>query len=137
MKHNGLSVVLCLVLWCLMSSQAFAAVQVMPKSQEHWTCFDYSVDFSAKNPDWGIVTMSDHPAFRGVSHMDNYKLDKKNPKIMYVHDGLYKNDYQIANWCVSDKYYHFWINDKPARNYLVMRDNKNVILKQYNIITKP
>jgi hypothetical protein len=102
--------------------------KVIEKKQASWTCFDYSMAFAEENPEWGIVTISQNMYFFGASHMVNYKLDKNNSRIMYVHDGLYKADYEFGGW-QDDGFYHFWTeNEKPVRSYRFLRDNRGEVL---------
>jgi len=95
--------------------------------QEKWTCYDWSVNFARENPEWGIVTVSDNMWFNsnaGFSHMVNYQIIDN--ETLLIHDGLYKNDYILAGWQLQG-YYHFWVNETPVRNYIVMQDNRNII----------
>jgi hypothetical protein len=108
-------------------TQTVGAVSIIPVPQEKWTCYDWSVDFARENPEWGIVTISDNQWFNsniGVSHMVNYQ--KVNNETLLIHDGLYGTDYIVAGWQLQG-YYHFWINETPVRNYVVMQDNRNII----------
>lgn len=94
-------------------------------NQDYWTCYDYSIDFARNNPEWGIVTMSDNPFFFGISHMVNYKIDGD---LMYVHDGLYGDNYIYSGFEYSPEYFHFWDkNQTPLRTYIFLTDNRNVI----------
>jgi hypothetical protein len=110
-----------------------SAVQKIPMSRDHWTCTDYSLDYQISHPDFGILTLSHNPLFRGVSHMVNYKIIN-NGKTLLIHDGLKNSDYRFDGWYKSDDYYHFWINgEKPVRTYSFLRDNSDIVLKQYDI----
>jgi hypothetical protein len=105
------------------------AVQIIPKTEDKWTCYDYSVDFAKNNPDFGIVTISDNQLFRsstGYSHMVNYKVVSEN--ILQIHDGLYKTDYLLAGW-KTQGYYHFWLEGTPVRNYYVLQDNSKEFIR--------
>ena len=55
--------------------------------------------------------------------MVNYKLDNET---LIIHDGLYDADYSIVGW-ETRGYYHFWVNETPIRNYIVMRDNRDIL----------
>ena len=103
------------------------AVRIIPRSQEYWTCVDYSLDFAKNNPDWGIVTYSDSPTFcvgeSGYdSHMVNYQFVDNNT--LKIHDGLYKYNYTMYDWKNDGRYYHFWINENPVRTYVYLYDNR-------------
>ena len=124
---------------CALLSQPVAATfapstnNVIPKTQEYWTCVDYSKDFAAHNPEWGIVTMSNNQLFHGISHMVNYKI-LDNGHTLLIHDGMQHADYKDSGWYLSQSYYHFWQNDEtPVRTYRFLRDNSQIILKAYNI----
>jgi hypothetical protein len=107
--------------------QNAGAVSIIPTTPDKWTCYDHSVNFSKENPEWGMVTMSNNQWFRsnaGVSHMVNYHIIDN--ETLLIHDGLYKNDYVLASWQLQG-YYHFWINETPVRNYVVMQDNRDII----------
>jgi hypothetical protein len=101
-----------------------SAVTVVEKPKEKWDCVDFSTDFAQKNPDWGIVTISQQARFYGQSHMVNYQLNDDGS--LNIHDGLYNNDYVFYNWQV-DGYYHFWLNEKPVRYYKFLYDNSEII----------
>jgi hypothetical protein len=105
-------------------SQNVSAVSIIPVPQEKWTCYDYSVNFAKENPEWGIVTVSDNQWFHGITHMVNYQ--KINNETLLIHDGMWEMDYVIAGWQLQG-YYHFWVNETPMRNYVVMWDNRNII----------
>lgn len=92
---------------------------------EHWTCYDYSVDFEKNNPDWDCVTISNHKLFYGISHMVNYQFYDNITMIVY--DGLLDNLYYINNWQWDIDYYHFWLDNTPWRNYRYLLDNREVV----------
>ena len=91
---------------------------------EHWTRYDYSVDFEKNNPDWDCVTINNHRFFYGVSHMGNYQMYDNT---MIVYDGLLDNMYYINNLQWDYDYYHFWLDSTPWRNYRVLLDNREVL----------
>lgn len=104
------------------------AVSIIPRSQEYWTCVDYSMDFAKNNPDWGTVSIAQTPNFLDESksydsHMVNYKIIDNNT--MEIHDGMYKLDYTSTDWKNDGQYYHFWLNGKPLRNYRYLYDNRD------------
>lgn len=108
----------------LLSTIPAEAVQIIPASQDTWTCFDYSTDYHTKNPEWGIVSLSYNPGFRGVSHMVNYKFTENGA--LKIHDGLYQRDYTIYEW-QGAYYYHFWLPEEtPIRNYMTLQDNSRL-----------
>ena len=102
-----------------------AMVTVVPRDEESYTCYDYSVEYSATHPDWICVTMSQNQWFRGVTHMVNCKLDSDGS--LMIHDGLLKSDYTLYGW-EDYQYYHFWYDKTPIRNYVVMQDNTKEFL---------
>lgn len=105
------------------------AVSIIPVPKTEWTCYDYSVDFAKENTSWGIVTMSDNQWFNsncGISHMVNYQVI--NETSLMIHDGLYDVDYILKDW-TKKGFFHFW-EGRPVRNYLVMQDNRDVILSK-------
>lgn len=104
---------------------SIGAVTITPKSMEYWTCVDYSTDFTNNNPDWGIVTISNNQYFHGVSHMVNYKV--MDSESIEIHDGMYEYDYELHDWKNDGRFYHFWINEKPVRNYRFLWDNRGVL----------
>lgn len=122
------------LLWSLTPLTAHAEMQIEPASQESWTCVDYSTHYKQENPDWNIMTISNHQLFKGISHMVNYKLLGTNGTIT-IHDGLYDVDYTYSGWWNEiGVYYHFWTPDEtPVRNYMFLRDNRNYILSNCNI----
>lgn len=104
------------------------AVQVIPKTQDDFTCFDYSIAYAKENPDWGIVTISNNQWFRGVSHMVNYQFTENNT--LMIHDGLYQYDYELYDW-QGAHFYHFWLeNETPCRNYKVLQDNSHLFTEK-------
>jgi hypothetical protein len=104
------------------------AVQVIPKPREAFTCVDYSLEFAQKNPDWGIVTLSNNQLFRGVTHMVNYQFTKEG--YLKIHDGMYQADYILCGW-QGTQFYHFWLeSETPCRNYRVLQDNSNLFIEK-------
>jgi hypothetical protein len=97
-------------------------------NEDSWVCYDYSIDYSRKNPEWGIVTMSGNRCFKGISHMVNYKMVNDS---MFIHDEMYGYDchFRFDNRTIDNPYYkytfyHFYdINETPLRNYRYMLDN--------------
>ena len=112
----------CAIVFLLLISPV-NAVSVKPVAEESYTCYDYSVAYAREHPDWGIVTMSDNQYFRGVSHMVNYQLTESGS--LNIHDGLYKTDYTCYEW-QGYKFYHFWTEGTPIRNYKVLQDNSYI-----------
>ena len=99
-----------------------ATPYIVPNSQK-LTCYDYSTNYHVEHLDWGRVTISNNPYFRGISHMVNYLvIDNETLKI---HDGLYNADYVYSGWNDDGLYYHFWFNgSSPWRNYKFLYDNR-------------
>ena len=90
-----------------------------------WTCYDHSLDYAKNNPEWGVLTISDHRFFQGQSHMVNFLIEDN---VMYIHDGLYDIDYTYSNYQLAPEYFHFWDNDEiPKRNYYYLIDNRDVV----------
>jgi hypothetical protein len=101
-------------------------VRIIKASSDSWTCYDYSVDFAKNNPGWGIVTICPVDNFDANSHMVNYLYVSED--LLIIHDGYYDSNYLYWGWQYTD-YYHFWINETPKRNYVMMRDNRNDVNK--------
>lgn len=119
-----MKIINCLLVFILLIGNC-SAVEIIPKSKESYTCYDYSVEFREQNPDWGIVTISNNKYFYGISHMVNYQL--MDDGTLKIHDGLYKYDYVYEGWERVD-YYHFWGDDEiPKWNYRFLWDNREVI----------
>lgn len=97
-------------------------------NEEDWVCYDYSINYARENPEWGIVTMSGNSAFRGISHMVNYKIVDS---VMYIHDEMngyncyFRFDERTTdNPYYNQTYYKFYgVNETPERVYKVMVDN--------------
>jgi len=104
------------------------AVSVVPVSQDHYTCYDYSVKFAENNTGWGIVTVSDNQWFKGTTHTVNYKIVTDN--ILQIHDGMRNADYLVGGW-EKQGYYHFWVNETPRRNYHIMQDNRQKLISLF------
>jgi len=94
-----------------------------------WTCYDASIDFARENPDWGVVTVSNNPVFRGVSHIVNYQFRDEE---LYLYDATQnlqmgfcdKESARVDNIQFEHAYYHIWQdNETPLRNYRVLKDN--------------
>ena len=101
-----------------------AAPCIVPRTEDSYVCYDYSVNFMQHNPDWGCVTMSDQRFFYGVSHMVNFKIGDNNS--IDIHDGMWGLNYTIENIHNNTRYYHFWPkNSTPIRTYKFLRDNRN------------
>jgi hypothetical protein len=111
---------------CLLTSQVSATPQIIKSNVR--TCYDFSIEYSKNNPDWGVVTLSNNCLFRGVSHDVNYKLNKTDGSLD-IHDGLYSLDYTIYDWH-NVYFYHFWVDQTPIRTYNFLRDNKDVVLNE-------
>lgn len=82
-----------------------------------WSCFDYAMNYSQMNPEWGIVLVSDHPRFRGVgnSHFVNYQIDEG---ILYIYDSESGFTARHLNWWDdSFTYYHFYMNGEVPTRY--------------------
>ncbi len=92
-------------------------------NKEAWTCYDYTMNFSEYNPDWGMVTMG-KTGLRGATHMVNYKYISENE--LLIHDGYLNSDYRYVGW-QYDGYFHFYINETPRRNYKWLVDNRELV----------
>lgn len=106
-----------------------SCITIIPKSNNNWTCYDYSINYTEKNPEWGIVTFSNNQLFKN-SHVVNYKIIDED--ILLIHDGMTKSDYIIGGW-KNQGFYHFWIDEKPIRNYIIMKDNREILFNEVNI----
>ncbi|MFA6887827.1 MAG: hypothetical protein WCQ65_12765 [Fermentimonas sp.] len=95
-------------------------------NKEAWTCYDYSINYSECNPEWGVVTMSNHPHFHGYSHVVNYQYVNNNT--LRIHDGLYNLDYNYTGWQYNG-YYHFWPDGSiPKRTFIRLLDNRYLLI---------
>ncbi|MDQ1253460.1 MAG: hypothetical protein QG646_2627 [Euryarchaeota archaeon] len=111
----------------LLSSTPGGAVTVIPVSPDSWTCYDHSLNYTAENPNYGMVLLSFNPKFIGVSHYVNYTNLTENS--IEIHDGLLGSDYVLINW-QEYGYYHFWgSGETPVRNYPYLRDNRKEVLE--------
>lgn len=86
----------------------------MVPPRELWTCFDYSMNYSHHNSEWGVLLISKYPRFMGlgedISHFVNYQISSEG--ILSIYDGCSGN-----HVCTYD-YYHFYIDgEKPTRYY--------------------
>lgn len=115
-----------ILIFFLLIAPAVTTFDPIRPNKDYWTCYDHSLNYSKHNPDpdWGLVTMSTHPYFRGVPHVVNYK--KMNNDSLLIHDGTINSTYILAGW-KNGGYYHFWGNETPPRNYKFLRDNRHVI----------
>lgn len=68
----------------LLIMPASASFNPIRPNKEAWTCYDYTMNFSEYNPDWGMVTMG-KTGLRGATHMVNYKYISENE--LLIHDG--------------------------------------------------
>jgi len=90
-------------------------VKIIPgNTEDYWTCYDYTMDYTKNNPEWGRVTLF-HSSYDSVTHAVNYQLINGE---LEIHDGFYQIDYTLENWEDKAYYnYHFWAtNETPARN---------------------
>jgi len=121
--------VLCALLIFAFSVDSAGAVSVVSKPTYKWTCYDYSIDFSKNNPEWGVVTVSPNQLFKGqesVNHIVNYKLVSNST--VRIHDGLYGIEYDL-NLTEREKYYHFWTEGTPSRRWVFLQDNTEEFLQ--------
>ena len=97
-----------------------------------WTCFDYSIEFTQQNPDWGLVVISDDSRFYGDNHLVDYKItdDKK----LLIHDELSCIERSVTGWqyeYTGLDYYHFYINgEQPTRQYQNMLPNAEAVYNE-------
>lgn len=95
------------------------------ENRASWVCYDWSTWYNSENPEWKIVTISEHRYFYGVSHMVNYQLEGEN---LIIHDEFYKLDYTIYDFKNSGLYFHFWEEGQtPVRNYKFLWDNSHIL----------
>ncbi len=109
----------------LLIAPTSASFNPIRENKEAWTCYDYTLNFSEYNPDWGLVGMSDNKLFRGESHLVNYKLIDNDT--ILIHDGLNGAEYDLYGW-QNDGFYHFFINETPRRNYKWLVDNQELAI---------
>ena len=101
---------------------------------DYWTCYDYAIDYARDHPEYGIVTVSTNPCFKGISHMLNYKVE--NGTIHFYDPTWTANNNQTYEYYVNVDtrkienpyfeicYYKFWsVNQTPLRNYRSLQDN--------------
>ena len=102
------------------------AVTVVPKSENSYTCYDYSTEYVKEHPDYICITLSQNQWFHHVTHIVAGKLNSDGS--LNIHDGLLQTDYTLYGW-QKYQYYHFWYDNKtPIRNYVVMQDNTQAFL---------
>jgi len=88
-----------------------------------WTCYDYSMERTKQNPEWGIVLISTNHRFEGYklgdNHFVNYKIN--DDKSLLIHDELILHEYTAHGWqhdTHAFEYYHFYINGViPTRSW--------------------
>lgn len=102
-----------------------SAFDIVREDRDSWVCVDYAVDYARNNQGWGVVSISNHPHFKGASHMVNYRI--VDSETILIHDEMYNAEYEIHNWQLSGEYYHFW-QKEPIRFYKRLFDNREVIL---------
>lgn len=104
-------------------------------NQDYWTCYDHSINFARENPDWGIVTVSNHPHFKYGAHMVNYKIENDT---IHFYDSTWSNETKQYDYYVNIDnrktdnpyfrpcYYKFNSPEKtPIRQCILLRDNSN------------
>jgi len=117
-------IIIILLIFLTGSVSSASAIEVVP-SEKPQTCYDYAVHYSMTNPDWGLVVISRNQFFRGPSHMVNYKVLPDSD--LLIHDESIKKDYVMHEWRNSNLFYHFLLDERPVRNYIVLYDNSNLI----------
>ena len=100
-----------------------------------WTCFDYSMDRTRQNPEWGIVLISTNPKFEGYksgdNHFVNYKIN--DDKSLLINDEFLQNEYTARGWQYDTQafdYYHFYIDGEiPTRAWArnALKPNAEVV----------
>lgn len=103
-----------------------SAFDIVRPDKEAWVCVDYAVDFATNNPGWGIVSISNHPHFTGVSHMVNYRI--LDNETILIHDEMYNAEFEVCNLHLDGQYYHFWIDEPIKRNYKRLLDNRELVM---------
>lgn len=104
---------------------ASASFNPIRENKEAWTCYDYALNFSENNPDWGTVGLSDNRYFKGYGHLVNYKYINNNT--LLIHDEANGCEYRYVNWQL-DGYFHFFINETPRRHYKWLVDNRELVI---------
>ena len=125
--------VLHLLIVCLMLSlflvHPVSAFDPVRPDKSDWTCYDHSISFAAEHSTWGIVSISAHPYFRGISHQVNYRFLNGT---LIIYDPMYRSityfdsveDARAYNGDYRHVYFHFWNeNETPKRYYRLLRDN--------------
>ena len=97
-------------------------------NQDDWVCYDYAIDYAQNNSEWGVITVSSNPNFKGTSHMLNYRI---NGSVMEFYDPYWSvlcgseiyysveiDDMRMGNPFFEPCYYHDWnVNATPWRYY--------------------
>lgn len=134
-KQLLIFIILVIISTSLTSATSFDIVR---PDKNSWVCVDYAVSYTRDNPEYGIVTISTHPYFRGVSHMVNYKIDQAN-KTLIIHDDMLSVDFNVSYdsdiiglpyvGYTECAYFHFWLSDEQIkRNYILLKDNREEVL---------
>ena len=105
---------------------ASANFDMVRPDKNSWTCVDDTVSYTRENPEYIPVSISQHPFFRGVSHMVAVKFI--DDTMIHVVDDQHNASYYINGWFNDGNYYHFWIDAEPLRNYVFLRDNRGCVL---------
>ncbi len=118
--------IVCIALAALLLISPASAFDIVREDRDSWVCVDYAVDYARNNPGWGVVSISNHPYFTGVSHMVNYRIIDN--ETMLIHDEMYNAEFEVHNWQFSGEYYHFWIDEPIKRNYKRLLDNRELVM---------
>lgn len=134
MKIKIIVFLLFLFITCTTTASAGQYDYVIPP-EELWSCFDYAMEYSRTNPEWGMVLISDHPRFRGIgnSHFVNYQFDENNDLITYDGDGEFIKKY-IGWQYDSDtfQFFHFYVDgEKPTRYFGYKMPNAEAVYNGY------
>lgn len=103
-----------------------SAMDIVRDDPGTWTGVDYTVSYCRENPEYIPASVSYHPFFRGVSHMIAVKIIDN--ETIHIVDGLFNAEYTVHNWQLDGQYYHFWIDEPIKRNYIMLRDNREMVL---------
>lgn len=107
------------------SSQICYADEMNPVRDniERWESYDYAINYSENNPEYGVVLVANNKNFNGLATFANYKFDKTD---LILHDARYNITYVSLIWKYENNgnFYHFYAKKEvPPRNYAFMTDN--------------
>lgn len=101
----------------------------IPRNSE-WLCFQYSMAFQDKNPEWGVmvITQHDNPRFQGNDIGDNHIINYiiNDDKSIMIHDEMECAEYTQHGWIYESNNWHFFMGE-PHERWEELRDNKEMM----------